>query len=119
MTKKLITEKKRTNRPVSVLMKMTMSAMLLALVTVRAENLTIPQLEYRYDDAKASVKSTEKALDKAMDAFKDAQKASRKASDNLLEEKGDLAKLKADGLYVPQMPLAEGLRIHTASLLHK
>jgi nucleoside-diphosphate-sugar epimerase len=31
----------------------------------------------------------------------------------------DLAKLKADGLYVPQMPLAEGLRIHTASLLHK
>ncbi len=94
MTKKL-TEKKRTNRPVSVLMKVTMSAMLLALVAVRAEDLTIPQLEYRYDDAKASVKSTEKALDKAMDALKDAQKASRKAADDLLEEKGDLARLKA------------------------
>ena len=93
MTKNL-TEKKRTNRPVSVLMKVTMSAMLLALVAVRAEDLTIPQLEYRYDDAKAAVKSTEKAFDKAMDALKDAQKASRKASDDLLEEKGDLAKLK-------------------------
>lgn len=73
----------------SVLLRITAAVAMATILPIGAQNLTLPQLEYRYDDAQDARKCAEKAYEKAFDAYEDA-------TEELKDLNADKAELQAD-----------------------
>ncbi|MGN0879714.1 MAG: ShlB/FhaC/HecB family hemolysin secretion/activation protein [Oligosphaeraceae bacterium] len=77
----------------SALLKLTAALIVSALFPAVAQ--TLPQLEYRHDDAKQAVKQTAKAARRALDDYQDALESQANAKDDLQDLKADRARLQA------------------------
>ena len=96
MTSTITRERKRRGTGATVrsaLLKLTAALIVSALFPTMAQ--TLPQLEYRHDDARQAVKQTAKAAKRALNDYQDALERQASAKEDLQDLKADRAKLQA------------------------